>query len=69
MIPIATTVFWGPFAFAVIGGLAVATLLTLLFLPALYVIWFRVKEPPPEGKPDALPPEGSRTQPVLAGAA
>jgi multidrug efflux pump subunit AcrB len=45
MIPIATTVFWGPFAFAVIGGLAAATSLTLLFLPALYVIWFRVKEP------------------------
>jgi len=45
MIPIATTVFWGPFAFAVMGGLAVATILTLLFLPALYVMWFRVKEP------------------------
>jgi multidrug efflux pump subunit AcrB len=45
MIPIATTVFWGPFALAVIGGLAVATILTLLFLPALYVIWLRVEEP------------------------
>src|SRR5262249_25338815 len=45
MIPIARTVFWGPFAFSVIGGLMVATVLTLVFLPALYVLWFRVKEP------------------------
>ncbi len=45
MIPIASEVFWGPMAYAIIGGLVVATLLTLLFLPALYVAWFRVKEP------------------------
>jgi len=45
MIPIAPTVFWGPMAFAIIGGLAVATVLTLIFLPALYVTWFRVSEP------------------------
>jgi multidrug efflux pump subunit AcrB len=43
MIPIASTVFWGPMAYAVIGGLLVATLLTLVFLPALYVAWFRIK--------------------------
>jgi multidrug efflux pump subunit AcrB len=43
MIPIAPTVFWGPMAYAVIGGLAVATLLTLIFLPALYVAWFRIQ--------------------------
>jgi multidrug efflux pump subunit AcrB len=43
MIPIASTVFWGPMAYAVIGGLVVATLLTLVFLPALYVAWFRVQ--------------------------
>jgi multidrug efflux pump len=36
MIPIAPTVFWGPMAYAIMGGLAVATLLTLVFLPALY---------------------------------
>jgi multidrug efflux pump subunit AcrB len=48
MIPIAPTVFWGPMAYAIMGGLAVATVLTLLFLPALYVIWFRVEEPVPE---------------------
>jgi multidrug efflux pump subunit AcrB len=45
MIPIASEVFWGPMAYAIIGGLIVATLLTLLFLPALYVAWFRIKEP------------------------
>ncbi|HEY0439138.1 MAG TPA: efflux RND transporter permease subunit [Xanthobacteraceae bacterium] len=44
MIPIAPTVFWGPMAYAIMGGLAVATALTLVFLPALYVAWFRVKE-------------------------
>jgi len=42
MIPIAPTVFWGPMAYAVMGGLVVATLLTLAFLPALYVTWFRI---------------------------
>jgi multidrug efflux pump len=48
MIPIASEVFWGPMNYAIIGGLFVATLLTLLFLPALYVAWFRVKEPAKE---------------------
>jgi len=45
MVPIAPTVFWGPMAFAIIGGLAAATVLTLIFLPALYVAWFRIREP------------------------
>jgi multidrug efflux pump len=44
MIPIAREVFWGPMAFAMIGGIIVGTLLTLLFLPALYVAWYRIKE-------------------------
>jgi multidrug efflux pump subunit AcrB len=44
MIPIAPTVFWGPMAYAIMGGLAVATALTLVFLPALYVAWFRLRE-------------------------
>ena len=47
MIPIMSDVFWGPMAYAIAGGLAGATALTLLFLPALYVIWFRVKPPAP----------------------
>ena len=45
MIPIMGDVFWGPMAYAVVGGLAGATLLTLLFLPALYLTWFRIQEP------------------------
>jgi multidrug efflux pump len=47
MIPIAPTIFWGPMAYAIMGGLLVATVLTLIFLPALYVTWFRVREPRP----------------------
>ena len=45
LIPIATDVFWGPMAYAMIGGILVGTALTLLFLPALYVAWFRIREP------------------------
>jgi multidrug efflux pump subunit AcrB len=44
MIPIAPTVFWGPMAFAIMGGLLVATILTLIFLPTLYVTWFKGTE-------------------------
>ena len=40
-----STNFWGPMAYAIMVGLAVATLLRLIFLPALYVTWFRVKAP------------------------
>ncbi|MBD9398969.1 efflux RND transporter permease subunit [Pseudomonas sp. PDM11] len=48
MIPIAREVFWGPMAYAMIGGIFSATLLTLLFLPALYVAWYRIEEPSDE---------------------
>ena len=47
LVPIAPQIFWGPMAYAMIGGILAATALTLLFLPALYVAWFRVKAPPP----------------------
>ena len=43
MIPLTSSVFFGPMAVAIMGGLAVATVLTILFLPALYAAWFRVK--------------------------
>jgi multidrug efflux pump len=43
MIPLSRSVFWGPMAVAIMGGLIIATALTLLFLPALYAAWFRVK--------------------------
>jgi multidrug efflux pump subunit AcrB len=50
MIPIAPTIFWGPMAFAIMGGLFVGTLLTLIFLPTLYVAMFgRTKAAPPAG--------------------
>lgn len=58
LIPIATEVFWEPMAYAMIGGILVGTLLTLIFLPALYVTWFRIH---PEQAPE--PEEG-----VAAGA-
>jgi multidrug efflux pump len=45
MIPLSRSVFFGPMAVAIMGGLAVATLLTVLFLPALYAAWFKVKVP------------------------
>ena len=41
MIPLSSSAFWGPMAFTIMGGLFVATFLTLLFLPALYALWFR----------------------------
>ncbi len=42
LIPISREVFWGPMAYAMMGGIVVGTVLTLLFLPALYVTWFRI---------------------------
>ncbi len=45
MIPLTRSVFFGPMAVAIMGGLAVATILTVLFLPALYATWFKVKVP------------------------
>jgi multidrug efflux pump subunit AcrB len=56
MIPIAGTVFWGPMAVTIMGGLFVATLLTLIFLPALYVAAFRIgPDDPPDAPPSAAP--------------
>jgi multidrug efflux pump len=55
MIPLSRSVFWGPMAIAIMGGLIVATALTLLALPAMYAAWFRVKR---ESKAaDTLPGE------------
>jgi multidrug efflux pump len=45
MIPLTRSVFWGPMAVSIMGGLVVATVLTLLALPAMYAAWFRVKRP------------------------
>ena len=49
MIPLSRSVFWGPMAVAIMGGLVVATVLTLLALPAMYAAWFRIKR-------ESLPP-------------
>ena len=43
MIPLTRNVLWGPMAFVIMGGLLVATVLTVLFVPALYAAWFRVR--------------------------
>ena len=59
LIPISREVFWGPMAYAMMGGIIVGTVLTLLFLPALYVAWFRIKAPSPS-RADAHSPEIAR---------
>ncbi|MXN52452.1 AcrB/AcrD/AcrF family protein [Shinella sp. AETb1-6] len=61
LIPISREVFWGPMAYAMMGGIIVGTVLTLLFLPALYIAWFRIK---PEDKDEATP--GPEPEPVAA---
>ena len=45
MIPLTRSVLWGPMAYSIMGGLIVATVLTLVFVPALYATWFRVQRP------------------------
>jgi multidrug efflux pump len=49
MIPLSRSVFWGPMAITIMGGLLVATILTLLVVPALYALWFRVAKDEPAG--------------------
>jgi multidrug efflux pump len=56
MIPLARSLFWGPMAITIMGGLFIATILTLLVVPALYAIWFRVQRDetePVAAEPDA----------------
>jgi multidrug efflux pump subunit AcrB len=60
MIPLTRSVFWGPMAIAIMGGLTVATVLTIFFVPALYAAWFRVRR---AAGPDAAP---STAVPALA---
>jgi multidrug efflux pump len=49
MIPLSRSVFWGPMAITIMGGLLIATVLTLLVVPALYALWFRVAKDEPAG--------------------
>jgi hypothetical protein len=55
MVPLAGSIFWGPMAITIMGGLFVATLLTLVVVPALYALWFRVRSDEPLTAP-AKPP-------------
>lgn len=56
MIPLSRSVFWGPMAISIMGGLVVATALTLVFVPALYAAWFKVK---PHHPLNPLNPDGA----------
>jgi multidrug efflux pump len=70
MIPLTRSVFWGPMAWAIMGGLAVATLLTLLFLPALYASWYRAVKPGTAGAAAPSAPSAPSAPPAAgAGAA
>jgi len=55
MIPLTRSVFWGPMAISIMGGLVVATALTLVFVPALYAAWFRVRRGAAEAAEPDLP--------------
>jgi multidrug efflux pump len=55
MIPLTRSVFWGPMAISIMGGLVVATALTLVFVPALYAAWFRVRRDSPARDPATAP--------------
>jgi multidrug efflux pump subunit AcrB len=55
MIPLTRSVFWGPMAFAIMGGLTVATFLTIFFVPALYAAWFRVERATAPNPPPSAP--------------
>lgn len=64
MIPLTKSVFWGPMAIAMMGGLASATVLTIFSVPALYAAWFRIRREAPQPAPanvlptDAVPAAG-----------
>jgi multidrug efflux pump len=70
MIPIAPTVFWGPMAYAIMGGLLVGTILTLVFLPTLYVAWFEARERLADKRSSTPPADGTaptrKSSPPLA---
>jgi multidrug efflux pump len=61
MVPLSRSVFFGPMAVAIMGGLTVATVLTLLFVPALYAAWFRVRRDEPAPAPSLVAQPGAST--------
>jgi multidrug efflux pump subunit AcrB len=60
MVPLTRSVFWGPMAIAIMGGLTVATALTIFVLPAMYAAWFKARRPEAAGDAPVA------AQPVLA---
>jgi multidrug efflux pump subunit AcrB len=67
MLPLSRSAFWGPMAITIMGGLFVATFLTLLFLPGLYALWFRKSLDAPQTEPEASEPEKQApTHPLAA---
>ena len=66
MIPLTRSVFWGPMAMSIMGGLIAATALTLLFVPALYAAWFRVPRVSERGRSVDAPPRTSGGAPSLS---
>ncbi|CAL93464.1 efflux RND transporter permease subunit [Azoarcus olearius] len=62
MIPLSRSAFFGPMAVAIMGGLTVATVLTMLFLPALYAAWYRIRRTPAPLPP--APPSGANMEAV-----
>jgi multidrug efflux pump subunit AcrB len=68
MIPLSRSAFWGPMAITIMGGLFVATFLTLLYLPGLYALWFRksLEESGPRQHIDLAPQHQGRPEPAIA---
>ena len=67
MIPLSRSAFWGPMAITIMGGLFVATFLTLLYLPGLYALWFRksLEESGPREQPVSAPQHDGIAQPAF----
>jgi len=69
MIPLARSIFWGPMAITIMGGLLVATVLTLLVVPALYALWFKVRRDEAvaaPAEPVAIPADKDLALPIAA---
>jgi multidrug efflux pump len=68
MIPLSRSAFWGPMAITIMGGLFIATFLTLMFLPSLYAMWYRKRLGERGGESDQAPVRLERAPPSGAGA-
>jgi multidrug efflux pump subunit AcrB len=66
MVPLSRSAFWGPMAITIMGGLFVATFLTLLFLPSLYALWYRKRLEERGGEASGVPTISERSRPSAA---